>query len=341
MGVRGELPVRQRDVVARAERAPKNHPSVGELAVARKCPVCDGSASRDFLRVRAERLRRDRPTPSGEYRYQRCGRCDATFLAELPPAGDLQLYYESDAYHFRPLPGSRSGGEARGLVWARDLHLALSRPLPPGQPGALLDFGCGPGDYLACARRRGWDAIGVEWSHESGAEARARGFRVLTEGEIAALPDASFRAISMIHSLEHHPRPLEVVTQLARVLAPDGSLLVELPMLDCFEFALFGRHYSMIQAPLHLQFLSDRTMAFVAERTGLVLTEVRNNLWSPVHFVWSVLNWIEERSGLSISRSAKNVASAVLFPLMLPLAWLATLGGHPASIRQYVLRRRS
>ena len=84
------------------------------------------------------------------------------FLSQLPSDEELSLYYESDSYHFTASPGSTDTLVGRGLALLRRAHLHLSRPLPQSPPGALLDFGCGRGDYLDYARSRGGQAIGVE-----------------------------------------------------------------------------------------------------------------------------------------------------------------------------------
>lgn len=301
----------------------------------RPCPVCGGRDSRPDLVAPAERLDDGGPLPGVLFRFRRCAGCEACFLDALPAPETLRLYYESPDYHFRVSPGEGRGLLRRVVTALRRAHLALARPLPPGPPGALLDFGCGPGDYLDLARSRGWRAVGVEFSADSAAAARARGFEVVLQPDLPSLPDGAFRAASMLHSLEHHPAPAQVLALLASKLAPDGSLLVEVPSLECWEARWAGPHYSMLQAPVHLQLFTDRTMDRLARAAGLRLAEIRTNVWSPVHWVWSALNRLEARGLVRVSRTAKNRVNALLFPLTLPFAALeAGLTGR-GMMRQY------
>ena len=259
------------------------------------------------------------------------------FLSQLPSDEELSLYYESDSYHFTASPGSTDTLVGRGLALLRRAHLHLSRPLPQSPPGALLDFGCGRGDYLDYARSRGWQAIGVEYSDSSGEEARRRGFEILTEDQIVDLPDASFRRISMIHSLEHQQDPVAIVHLLSTKLTDDGELFIELPYLDSHEGRLFGRHYSMIQAPIHLQFFRDDTIEYLAGLCDLRLVRTRNNFWSPIYYSWSMLNFVEDSTGISLSRRSKNLLSVFAFPITMWMARLASARSRPGSIRQYTL----
>jgi SAM-dependent methyltransferase len=176
--------------------------------------------------------------------------------------------------------------------------------------------------------------MGVEYSDESARTAR-RHFPVVLASELEALPDAAFDHISMLHSLEHVERPLETLSLLARKLKPGGTLFVEVPYLDCLEYRIFRRHYAMIQAPLHLQFFSDRTMAFMAPNAGLKLHRVRDNLWTPVHYVWSFLNAIDA----PIDRRRKITLNTLLFPLVLPPVAVGSALGIPGVARQYTFTR--
>lgn len=307
----------------------------------RPCPVCESEAAGFAFHAPAEHLGRSRPIPTRTYSYFECRQCESVFLGDLPSADELRQYYESDSYHSTTSPATTETPLRRLLTVLRRSHLHLSRPLPAGSHNALLDFGCGRGDYLDYARWRGWRPVGAEFSHASASLARQRGFDVALEDEIQDLTDGSFSHISMIHSLEHHPRPTAVLKLLAGKLTRDGKIFIELPSLDCHESRLFGTHYSMIQAPVHLQFFSDRTVEQLARRCNLELVAIRNNHWSPVYYVWSFLNLIEAKSRLRISRATKNRISALGFPITMWFSLVASLGSRPGAVRQYVLMHRS
>jgi SAM-dependent methyltransferase len=297
----------------------------------RPCPVCARESSTPAFEAGPLRLAHGGLALDAAYAYRACGRCRATFLAKLPPREHLAIYYESPAYHVAPA-GTK-------LKLARRWQFALGRPLPNGAPGRHLDFGCGPGAYLTFSRARGWDGTGVEWNEDTSRAARDAGHHIVLAAEIESLEDHSFDFVSALHALEHVENPRAIFESLARKLRPGGTLFVEVPFLG-LEFRLFGRHYSMIQAPLHLVFFADETMSFLAEVCGLVLLSARNNLFTPVPWVWSALNLLGAAGGPELAMRTKITLSAAAFPLTLPATAVASALGARTTARQYRFRCR-
>lgn len=101
-----------------------------------------------------------------------------------------------------------------------------------GVDGPLLDAGCGPGHWAAhLARRRSGAVTGIDVSERFVASARERFPEVsFARGDLtrAPYPDGEFGGILAWFSLIHTP-PGELdamLSELARVLRPGGSLLV-------------------------------------------------------------------------------------------------------------------
>jgi ubiquinone/menaquinone biosynthesis C-methylase UbiE len=96
-------------------------------------------------------------------------------------------------------------------------------------PGVVLDAACGTGRYAAYLAERGHEVIGVDGSAEMLERARARvpqgDFRL---GDLRALPleDASVDAVVSGLALAHVPALEPVMAEFARVLRPDGNLVI-------------------------------------------------------------------------------------------------------------------
>jgi SAM-dependent methyltransferase len=86
--------------------------------------------------------------------------------------------------------------------------------------------------------------------------------------------DAEFDSISMYHSLEHTPQPLLMLRECARILKPGGQLTVAVPNIEALNARLFGRQWSHLSLPHHLQHFTKRTLERVAERGGLRCTDI-------------------------------------------------------------------
>jgi SAM-dependent methyltransferase len=91
----------------------------------------------------------------------------------------------------------------------------------------LLDVGCGSawlGEHYA-------DYTGIDVSAEAVEAARARGREVLLAdvGEPLPFEDESFGGVVLKDVLEHVPEPVELVTEVRRVLLPGGRVFASSP----------------------------------------------------------------------------------------------------------------
>ncbi|MGW4798440.1 methyltransferase domain-containing protein, partial [Nonomuraea sp. NPDC004297] len=116
------------------------------------------------------------------------------------------------------------------------LHWLLDH-LPSGR---ILDLGCSQGTLSILAARRGDRVIGVDVETEAVAFAARQAAElpadvagrlafVRGDGERLSFPDGRFDAAVAGELLEHVTDPATVLTELHRVLAPGGTLLVSVP----------------------------------------------------------------------------------------------------------------
>lgn len=104
-------------------------------------------------------------------------------------------------------------------------------------PGArILDLGCGGGWSTWLLRKKGFKAEGMDL-HEHALEARSVDPDLpYTQGDATRIPfaDGSFDAVSMHAVLEHVPDPAKALSECARVLRPEGRLVIAGPNLLSF-----------------------------------------------------------------------------------------------------------
>jgi SAM-dependent methyltransferase len=138
--------------------------------------------------------------------------------------------------HLREVPPHRA------LLRSVEAELMSGVPLQP----PVLDVGCGDGHFASMAYDQVLD-VGSDLPHvtlPSGdlREAHARGvYRVVIAASATALPfaDARFRTVVSNSVLEHIPDLDAALAEIARVLAPDGTLGFTVPSEYFGEF-LFG-----------------------------------------------------------------------------------------------------
>ncbi len=108
--------------------------------------------------------------------------------------------------------------------------------------GRIVDVGCGNGQLLAeLARRRqdGVDLVGLEPSFAlaTSASARLHPRATVVEGSGLDLPfaDDSFDLVLLSEVVEHVPRPIRLLSEVRRVLRPDGEVVATMPNMSAYE----------------------------------------------------------------------------------------------------------
>jgi SAM-dependent methyltransferase len=161
------------------------------------------------------------------------------------------------------------GKAARAAADWVDLQLvhvvaSLSR-LAPRARGRLLDVGCGDKPYEHLFRPYVDAYVGVEHQptfHVTSAASRDRA-DVHYDGDTLPFPDASFDTVLSVQVLEHTPRPEVLLSEMARVLRPDGILILTAP----FSFRLHEEPHDYYRYTPH-------GLRHLCERAGLVIDEM-------------------------------------------------------------------
>ena len=106
--------------------------------------------------------------------------------------------------------------------------LLIACNLKPG--GLVLDYGCGPGDFLIVAKEMRVNAAGVDAFPRSVEIARSRGLEVsLADEKSLAYPKDSFDVIILQSVIKHMHNPLEALNALKPFLRPGGLMVISAP----------------------------------------------------------------------------------------------------------------
>lgn len=153
------------------------------------------------------------------------------------------------------------------------LVLASLREVAPLARGKLLDVGCGDKPYEHIFRPFVDSYVGVE--HEGSFAATSASGRagpdVVYSGAALPMADGSFDTVLCVQVLEHTADPGALVAEIARVVAPDGLVILMAP----FSFRLHEEPHDYFRYTPHgLRRLFDAA--------GLEITDVRSqgSLWS-------------------------------------------------------------
>ena len=130
--------------------------------------------------------------------------------------------------------GERFLPEREGEIWYEHWHrYALARQL--SQHCSVLDVACGEGYGAAMAAENADRVVGVDISPETILHAKTRYGHIANLDFIPAscdrlpFPDASFDLVISFETIEHIEMQQSFIAEIARVLRPDGLLLLSSP----------------------------------------------------------------------------------------------------------------
>jgi SAM-dependent methyltransferase len=205
------------------------------------------------------------------------------------PAADRTGWWGRLRTPLERLVRSRYQGNPRPLRhwYERLIALLANRFLRPNRDsltaipfhgeGRLLDFGCGSGWYAERMRRRGWAVSGLDFNPYAALQVKRRFGIPVFVGSLPH-PDVkpeSFDVITMGSVLEHVHHPQQVVAAAARVLRPEGLLVILVPNLDSWGFRHFGSDWYALDLPRHLLHFTPATLRRLVEICDLEVIELR------------------------------------------------------------------
>jgi len=207
-----------------------------------ECPACSG---RNVQRWEQWRLSKKRD------RAAACMDCGLLFVHPQPSMQTLAELYTPEGYAawktsnqtdkaWANLDAPKVETERRPTPALFEL-LDDFFPASAAAGASVLDFGCGPGTWLDRFQEHGWDTYGLE-PCTNAAFSRHK--------QLRNVPSAPrFDLVFLYHVLEHLPRPLDTLRELAEAIVPGGYLLVSVPRLDRLsvhgqaEYCLHPRHH--------------------------------------------------------------------------------------------------
>lgn len=190
----------------------------------------------------------------------RCNQCGFVQLEDSHPAVSYQDY-ELSWMHIQTLLSYRQS-VASGFVSRFGL-----------QEKAVLDVGCGSGEFLTCLREAGAAPCGIEPSLGLVNKAKERGFDVIHSlvSQQAFQNAGRYNAWTCLQVLEHLEDPVSFLSVLRGVLRNGGKGLVEVPRL---EFILSERRFYDFFRD-HVNYFSDATLRLTCELAGYTVLETQ------------------------------------------------------------------
>lgn len=231
-----------------------------------QCPVCAGT------HISASLDAKDFTVSNETFSIWKCQDCLLQFTQDIPDANQIGKYYQSETYvsHSDTQKGiiNQLYHAVRNITLKRKRSLITST-LKKTQ-GSILDIGCGTGAFLHTMQEAGWEITGLEPDETASKNAqRLYGITTSDPSNLFSLPENKFDAITMWHVLEHVHQLHEYISQLNRILLPNGRIFIAVPNYTSFDAAHYQSQWAAYDVPRHLYHFSPKSMEKLLSSHGL------------------------------------------------------------------------
>ena len=239
------------------------------------CPVCLNPATgpaltgTDFLFETTSRI----------FTLHACSCCHTLFLNPMPDSSEIAAFYPAEYWWKAGQAGILKRLESIYRRVALHDHVAfITKAAANRTSPAILDVGCGSATLLGLLKRYGFRVRGVDFSSEASKIAKSENGVDVTVGSLedARFPDQSFDVVTLFHVMEHVTNPRRVLSEVARVLKPNGVVILQVPNIESWQFKIFGARWYGLDIPRHVIDYSKNSMFKLLAESGFTPGRVRH-----------------------------------------------------------------
>lgn len=181
-----------------------------------------------------------------------------------------------------------SSGKRNPIALEEHVMFSLLPKSGCSAPKTVLDIGCGVGDVSVKVQELGFQVTGIDFSRVAVEKAKEQGINALhvdVDRDGLAFPDANFDVVWAGDVIEHVFDPLQLFSEMARVVKPDGRILFTVPndfgLRSRARIALTGRSvqsnvYRSFRQCKHHTFFSRELLEFMLADAGLRAVQMKS-----------------------------------------------------------------
>ena len=215
----------------------------------------------------------------------KCGECGLVFLSNFDHIDEY--FYENN--HMLPTEYQEHSEKWQRLTQIDDerRYNFFRRDITNKR---ILDIGAGAGGFVKVAKQAAKETTAAELSAE------LRRYMIDTiEGvnvvkEIYDVSGKQYDTIFMFHLLEHLKDPVKILSEAAESLAPDGSIIIEVPNVDDALLTLYDSQSfrDSYYWSCHLYYYNAHTLSKLLSKAGYKIDYIRQVQRYPVsnHLHW-------------------------------------------------------
>lgn len=247
------------------------------------CRICGEKSTEKYI------AREVKQGTGEEFVYFKCPSCGCLQIAEIP--ADIAKYYEN-YYSITKRGASESALKSllrkqlfQAIIRKRFFHRIFSNinngfewmnQARISFTSKIIDVGCGSGRLLIKMANSGFCHLqGIDPYIDTPLTYRCRRCSLsILKGGIESLSE-QYDFIMLHHVLEHIDNQSEVFRTLKRLLAPDGQILINIPIVDSAIWDIYKTDcFQLEDAPRHLYLHTQKSIRLLADAHNLKIEQI-------------------------------------------------------------------
>jgi 2-polyprenyl-3-methyl-5-hydroxy-6-metoxy-1,4-benzoquinol methylase len=234
-----------------------------------KCPLCK---SGHFLNHR-EVI--DNAVSKETFILCKCTNCQLLFTNPRPTDEEIGPYYNFPAYFSH----EDKAKNFTQWVYQQVRNYSISKKVKfirsLKNKGSLLDYGCGTGEFIFAAKKKGWKVKGIEPSEKARGLANSKLGNKVKSNITELKKDSSFDVITLFHVLEHIHDIRKTIKTILKHLKPTGYLIIAVPNHESWDGIHYEKNWAGWDVPRHLYHFNLAAMEQFKTEFDLELKDIK------------------------------------------------------------------
>ena len=249
-----------------------------------KCRICNNESENEIVSLSERHF-----GYGDKFDYLVCARCKCIQIMDIP--ANIEKYYPEEYYSFEtPKFNTRLNwfnfllkkslinyymgyfdptGFLLSFIYDHPFPWIRKREL--NFNSKILDVGTGTGRKILSLQRSGFkDLTGTDPYISQ--DSTINNVSILKK-DISEIND-TFDCITLHHSFEHMPDPMNVIKHLKKLLDKNGVIIIRIPVANCYAWYKYGEFWVQLDAPRHFFIHTPESIGILLESTGLYIDEI-------------------------------------------------------------------
>lgn len=256
----------------------------------RKCPVCFSKQISKSIKAPNQHGQKTLKEKES-FSYFKCGQCGIIYLDGFK----IDNAYYQTYYSF---PEANKKSIALHIIEKRlDKFSNYKKRMLVNQycvskhkKIAVLDIGCGSGNFLASLDKATYNAVGIERDRKEFLICKQKKLNVHCSDILTSnMLGKKFDVITMWHVIEHIQDPHKLLKRVNKLLKQDGVVIMTSPNCDSLGYKLAKERWFHFDAPRHLILYGKNGVEKLSLNNGFRIKKTYSQIFEfPLDLYWSI-----------------------------------------------------